>query len=116
MDILIGQTVHNRYQIQSLLGHQTGRRTLLATDLDTQSPVVIKLLLFGPDFTWDDLKLFEREAETLKSLSHISLSHTNILVGNRRFWLPRQEAFWLVSKDRNKKAEREFLVTQGLSL
>jgi serine/threonine protein kinase len=28
------------------------------------------LLLFGPDFTWDDLKLFEREAEVLKSLNH----------------------------------------------
>jgi serine/threonine protein kinase len=28
------------------------------------------LLLFNPDFTWDDLKLFEREAEVLKSLAH----------------------------------------------
>lgn len=30
----------------------------------------MKLLSFSSDFQWDDLKLFEREAETLKSLSH----------------------------------------------
>jgi serine/threonine protein kinase len=32
--------------------------------------VVIKVLSFSTDFEWDDLKLFEREAETLKSLSY----------------------------------------------
>lgn len=67
---LDNQILRDRYQIQSLLGRKTGRRTFLATDLATRSPVVIKLLLFGPDFTWDDLKLFEREAETLKTLDH----------------------------------------------
>lgn len=70
MDKLLGQVLSDRYCIQSLLGHKTGRRTFLANDLQTKSPVVIKLLLFNPDFTWDDLKLFEREAETLKSLDH----------------------------------------------
>lgn len=70
MDQLIRQVLHDRYEIRSLLGRKTGRRTFLATDLTTRSPVVIKLLLFGRDFTWDDLKLFEREAETLKSLDH----------------------------------------------
>lgn len=70
---MIDQTLHGRYHIQSLLGRKTGRRTFLATDLETRSPVVIKLLLFGPDFVWDDLKLFEREAETLKSLDHSAI-------------------------------------------
>ncbi len=70
MEKLIGQRFSDRYQIESLLGRQTGRRTYLAKDLQTELPVVIKLLLFGPDFTWEDLKLFEREAETLKSLDH----------------------------------------------
>ena len=70
MNELIGQVLHDRYRVQSLLGKQTGRRTFLADDLESQSSVVIKLLLFGPDFTWDDLKLFEREAETLKRLEH----------------------------------------------
>ncbi|NJR40126.1 MAG: serine/threonine protein kinase [Leptolyngbyaceae cyanobacterium CSU_1_4] len=67
---LIGQVLHDRYCIQSLLGRKTGRRTFLASDVQTQLPVVIKLLLFGPDFTWEDLKLFEREAETLKYLNY----------------------------------------------
>ena len=67
---LINQILHDRYSIQSLLGRKTGRRTFLANDLATDLPVVIKLLLFSPDFTWDDLKLFEREAETLKALDH----------------------------------------------
>ncbi len=73
MDQLIDQVLRDRYQIQSLLGRQTGRRTFLATDGETGSLVVIKLLLFGPDFTWEDLKLFEREAETLKSLDHSAI-------------------------------------------
>jgi len=70
MDEWIHTVLGNRYQIQTLLGRQTGRRTFLAVDSDTQTQVVVKLLLFGPDFTWEDLKLFEREAETLKSLQH----------------------------------------------
>jgi len=68
MEQLIDRVLENRYQIRSLLGRQTGRRTFLAQDLQTAQSVVLKLLLFGPDFTWDDLKLFEREAEVLKSL------------------------------------------------
>jgi serine/threonine protein kinase len=68
MEILVNQVLGDRYQVKSLLGRQTGRRTFLAADLQTAQSVVLKLLLFGPDFTWDDLKLFEREAEVLKSL------------------------------------------------
>jgi serine/threonine protein kinase len=70
MEELIGSLFQDRYQIESLLSRQNGRRTFLATDLNTNNPVAIKLLLFGPDFTWDDLKLFEREAEVLKSLDY----------------------------------------------
>ncbi|NJO52706.1 MAG: serine/threonine protein kinase [Leptolyngbyaceae cyanobacterium RM2_2_4] len=60
----------DRYQIQRQLGKNAGRRTLLARDLQTQELVVVKLLSFDNDFEWDDLKLFQREAETLKALSH----------------------------------------------
>ena len=60
--------MHDRYQLKSLLGHKTGRRTFLAQDLVTQENVVVKLMLFNVDFIWDDLKLFEREVEVLKSL------------------------------------------------
>ncbi|AFZ58090.1 serine/threonine protein kinase [Anabaena cylindrica FACHB-243] len=60
----------NRYQVQQQLGKKAGRQTLLAKDLNTEQLVIVKLLSFSSDFQWDDLKLFEREAETLKSLSH----------------------------------------------
>jgi serine/threonine protein kinase len=62
--------LRDRYQIQQQLGKNTGRRTFLACDLETQQLVVVKLLLFGADFEWEHLKLFEREAQTLKALSH----------------------------------------------
>jgi eukaryotic-like serine/threonine-protein kinase len=68
MDLL-----NNRFQVEKILGKKSGRQTLLAKDLQTQEQVVIKLLTFGEDFEWDDLKLFEREAETLKSLDHPSI-------------------------------------------
>lgn len=60
----------NRYEVQQQLGKKAGRRTFLATDLVTGKSVIVKLLAFSSDFEWDDLKLFEREAQTLKSLSH----------------------------------------------
>ncbi|AFY91917.1 serine/threonine protein kinase [Chamaesiphon minutus] len=68
MELITNRVLGDRYQIESLIGRQTGRRTFLARDLHTQQAVILKLLLFGVDFTWDDLKLFEREAEVLKSL------------------------------------------------
>jgi serine/threonine protein kinase len=67
---VLGDRFSSRYEVQQHLGKRAGRQTLLARDLETQELVVIKLLSFGTDFAWDDLKLFEREAETLKALSH----------------------------------------------
>jgi serine/threonine protein kinase len=69
----IGQVLQQRYQIDRQLGQKTGRRTFLAQDLQTQEAVVIKLLIFNSEFIWDDLKLFEREAGTLKNLQHPSI-------------------------------------------
>ncbi len=69
----LGNSVENgrdHYQIKSLLGKQIGRRTFLAEDRQTGELVVVKLVLFGPDFTWDDLKLFQREAQTIQALEH----------------------------------------------
>ncbi|NJO52705.1 MAG: serine/threonine protein kinase, partial [Leptolyngbyaceae cyanobacterium RM2_2_4] len=64
---LLNEALHGRYQIQQQLGRRAGRRTFLARDLSTQAQVVLKLLSFGNDFEWHDLKLFEREAEVLKT-------------------------------------------------
>jgi serine/threonine protein kinase len=68
-----GESFGDRYQIEQQLGKRAGRYTLLARDLQTQDLVVIKRLSFGEDFAWEDLKLFEREAATLKNLSHTSI-------------------------------------------
>ena len=64
------ELLHDRYQVEQSLGKKAGRQTLLARDLQTQELVVVKLLTFNHEFEWDYLKLFEREAETLKSLDH----------------------------------------------
>lgn len=66
----LGEILGDRYQIKQQLGRKAGRRTLLAQDLQTQELVVVKLLSFNDEFEWNDLKLFEREAETLKAISH----------------------------------------------
>lgn len=67
--ILVSKHGH-RYEVQQQLGKNAGRRTLLARDLESQELVIIKLLNFSSDFEWTDLKLFERESETLKTLDH----------------------------------------------
>ncbi len=68
----VGQTLRDRYQLQQKLGQNAGRQTWLAVDLATPSadPVIVKLLAFGDQVQWDDLKLFEREAQTLRQLTH----------------------------------------------
>ncbi|WP_392479999.1 serine/threonine protein kinase [Nostoc sp. C110] len=68
------QILQDRYQIQHQLGNNGIRQTWLAKDLlasdGENSTVVVKLLAFGGTIQWDDLKLFEREAQILKQLNH----------------------------------------------
>ena len=66
------QVINERYQLQKKLGRNAGRQTWLAKDLKTKNlqQVVVKLLAFGGDVQWEDLKLFEREAQTLQQLAH----------------------------------------------
>jgi serine/threonine protein kinase len=68
----VGQTLRDRYQLQQKLGQNAGRQTWLAVDLATLSadPVIVKLLAFGDQVQWDDLKLFEREAQILRQVTH----------------------------------------------
>jgi serine/threonine protein kinase len=89
----IGQVLCDRYQIERQLGQKTGRRTFLAIDLHTELPVVIKLLIFNNEFIWDDLKLFEREAETLK---HLDLPAIPRYLDYFEFDLPKLTGFALV--------------------
>ena len=68
------QILQNRYQIKQQLGENAARQTWLATDLENSdsqnAQVVVKLLCFGGQVQWENLKLFEREAQVLKQLNH----------------------------------------------
>ncbi|MGV0106971.1 Serine/threonine protein kinase [Nostoc sp. DSM 114160] len=68
------QILQDRYQIQRQLGNNGIRQTWQALDLQASdgenSTVVVKLLAFGGTVQWDDLKLFEREAQILKTINH----------------------------------------------
>ncbi|MDJ1184347.1 serine/threonine protein kinase [Roseofilum casamattae] len=60
-----------QYQLHRTLGRTAaGRQTWLATDLELNEPVTLKLLAFNPQMEWDELKLFEREAQVLQALNH----------------------------------------------
>jgi serine/threonine protein kinase len=72
-DNKLPEILNEKYSIQRQLANKGGRKTLLARHLQTQELVVIKLLSFGNEFTWEDFKLFDREAGTLKSLNHPSI-------------------------------------------
>ncbi|MEM8722077.1 MAG: hypothetical protein AAGE84_22745 [Cyanobacteria bacterium P01_G01_bin.39] len=69
-DYLPSNILGDKYQIERELASQGARKTLLARNIEQDILVIIKLLIFGNEVVWDNFKLFEREAETLKSLSH----------------------------------------------
>lgn len=64
--------LQQRYKLKQKLAQNAGRQTWLAEDISIQpaQTVVIKFLAFSEQMQWQDLKLFEREADTLKQLSH----------------------------------------------
>jgi len=64
------QVIAERYQLQQKLGECSIRQTWLAQDLEADILVVIKLLAFGDRTQWNDIKLFEREAQILQQINH----------------------------------------------
>ncbi|MBC7969872.1 MAG: serine/threonine protein kinase, partial [Verrucomicrobia bacterium] len=90
---MAGQILGDRYEVERQIGKQTGRWTLLARDLTTQERVVIKLLFLDDALEWDDLKLFEREVEILKSLSHPAIPR---YLGFFEHQLPNDKALALI--------------------
>ena len=103
---LSGEILADRYQCDRRLGKQAGRQTLLARDLKTQQQVVVKLLSFSSDFNWEDLKLFEREVETLKSLSHPAIPR---YLDSLEIDTPNRKGFALVQTYIEAKSLQEYL-------
>lgn len=65
------QILNHKYQLERQLGRTaTGHQTWLAIDTEIKRSVVIKLLAFNPQMRWEELKLFEREAQILQHLDH----------------------------------------------
>ncbi len=86
------QILQNRYQLKQKLGDNVVRQTWLAEELissdSERTQVVIKLLAFGGEVQWDDLKLFEREAQILKQLNHprIPKYRDYFCINDRSLW------------------------------
>ncbi|MDY7015157.1 MAG: serine/threonine-protein kinase, partial [Cyanobacteriota bacterium] len=64
------QILKERYQLQERLSNNPTRQTWLAMDIKARQQVIIKLLPLSPQTQWEDIKLFEREAQVLKHLKH----------------------------------------------
>ena len=103
---LSGEILADRYQCDRRLGKQAGRQTLLARDLKTQLQVVVKLLSFSSDFYWEDLKVFQREVETLKSLSHPAIPQ---YLDSFEIDTPSRKGFALVQTYIEAKSLQEYL-------
>jgi eukaryotic-like serine/threonine-protein kinase len=84
-----------RYELLQVLGKKPGRQTLLARDSTTGERVVIKRLSFSQDVSWDDIKLLQREAETLKFLCHPALPN---YIDSFEFDTPNSKGFAFVQR------------------
>lgn len=62
------QILQEKYRLQKQLSHNATRQTWLAEKIESQQKVIVKLLPFSPQTQWQDLKLFEREAQVLQHL------------------------------------------------
>ena len=121
-----GDIINQRYQLQTKLGRNAGRQTWLARDLQSekQSLVVVKLLAFGGDVQWQDLKLFEREAQILQQIDcdripkyrdYFSLDERNLWFGLVQEYIPGNSLRELLDKGKRfsevevKKIAREII-------
>ena len=67
-----GHLLQGRYQLLESVAQNAGRQTWIAVDqgVSLEEKVIVKLLAFSPEMQWEDFKLFEREAQVLKNISH----------------------------------------------
>lgn len=107
--------LQDRYQLQRPLGRSAaGRQTWLAKDLSIEPPesVVVKLLVFSEMQGWQDLRLFEREAQVLQNLDYPRIPHY------RDYFLVNQTAqsalcWWGLVQDYVPGASLQELLEQG---
>ncbi|MEO0854733.1 MAG: serine/threonine-protein kinase, partial [Cyanobacteria bacterium J06648_11] len=66
----VGTILRSRYVLQEPLGKNATRQTWLAEDRERSQAVVVKMLAFDLQLQWQEVKLFEREAQALQRLDH----------------------------------------------
>jgi serine/threonine protein kinase len=89
MPFSTGDIIAERFQLRSRLGINGVRETWLVHDLRQARNWVLKLLYFGGDTHWQDLKLMEREAQTLHALQHPGIPRYS-----DAFWTERVEGHY----------------------
>ncbi|MEM9164869.1 MAG: hypothetical protein AAGC54_17600 [Cyanobacteria bacterium P01_F01_bin.4] len=57
-DPFLASILKDRYQLQQQLSKKAGRRTLFAFDRQTQQPVVLKILTFSQELTWEEISWY----------------------------------------------------------
>lgn len=66
----MAEILGGRYEVIAELGRQPGKRTYRVRDIKTSDECILKRLSFGEDMAWEDVQLFEREAQVLQALYH----------------------------------------------
>ncbi len=64
------QCRHPRYRVDKVIDQAIGKRTLLATDINSQAKVVLKLVLFSPNLLEEEKeqRIFQQDALTTREL------------------------------------------------
>lgn len=113
--MLTSETIlHHRYHLQQQLGNSPARQTWLARDLDAQIPVVVKLLALGGAVQWDELKLFEREAQILEQLNHprIPKYYDYFSLDDQKLWFGLVQRY-IPGQSLKQKLERSKALSQA---
>lgn len=107
-----GQILGDRYEVEGQLGKKAGRWTLLARDLMTNDPVILKVLFIDENLAPDDLKLFKREVDILRALDHPA---TPQYLGYFEISLPRDgKALVLIQSYVSGKSLQNYMSEQRL--
>lgn len=107
-----GQILGDRYEVERQLGKKSGRWTLLARDLITDLPVILKVLFIDEQMAPDDLKLFKREVNILQTLNYPA---TPRYLGFFEINLPRDgKALALIQSYMEGKSMHRYLEEQRL--
>ncbi|MBC7880313.1 MAG: serine/threonine protein kinase [Anaerolineae bacterium] len=106
-----GELFHERYKLLHRLSSTNSKQTWLVEDRATQQNCVLKALYFSSDEqVWQNRKLLEREAATLKSIAH-----PNIPKFIKDFWLEMSEGgyFCLVNEYIPGESLADLVVNKG---